>query len=255
MRLYREWHAGGQPRTNRRDSNFHRKPVDRRRQSIWAILRRVDRRSSRLQPRVERKRNSDRHEFAGRQSATTGGNAVAGTAAGAPLTAAKLRPLVNEAISRWRSALGNTLAVQNLSNVRVNVMDLPNTTLGLSSGNFIFVDKDAAGHGWFVDQTPHNDSEFASGHVSAAVKGKVDLLSVLIHEFGHILGMDDVHVTDPNVTNNVMADILPLGVRRSAFNDTSAPATSHPAAERAVDSLLADTGLDVLANRKTKRVR
>ena len=134
-------------------------------------------------------------------------------------------------------------------------MDLPNTTLGLSSSNFIFVDKDAAGHGWFVDQTPHNDSEFASGHVSAAVKSKVDLLSVLIHEFGHILGMDDIHVANPDATNNVMADLLPLGVRRSAFNDTSAPASSHPAAERAVDSLLADVGLDVLANRKTKRVR
>ncbi len=185
------------------------------------------------------------------------GNAIASSAAAAPpLTAAKFQPLVVEAIARWRSAIGNTPAMQNLGRVQVSVLDLPNTTLGLSSGNFIFIDKDAAGHGWFLDPTPHNDSEFAPSHVSAAVKGKVDLLSVLMHEFGHILGMDDVHVADPQATNNVMADVLPLGVRQSAFSDTASAATFHPTAERAVDSLLADVGLlDLPAQRKAKRVR
>src|SRR5207245_4241290 len=74
-------------------------------------------------------------------------------------------------------------------------------------------DANAAGHGWFVDPTPQDASEFAAGLTDSPAAGRVDLLTVLTHEMGHILGLDDDSATDP-VTGSVMADVLPLGVRR-----------------------------------------
>ena len=92
-------------------------------------------------------------------------------------------------------------------------MDLPDTTLGLASGNVIFLDTNAAGQGWFVDPTPREDSEFTSGMPDTTTAAKVDLLTVVVHEMGHILGLDDDAATDP-VAGTVMADVLPVGVRR-----------------------------------------
>ena len=36
------------------------------------------------------------------------------------------------------------------------------STLGLASGHTIWLDDNAAGWGWFVDKTPHIDSEFTT---------------------------------------------------------------------------------------------
>src|SRR5205823_14094628 len=82
-----------------------------------------------------------------------------------------------------------------------------------ASGSVMYRDANAAGHGWFIDPTPQDDSEFAPGLVNGPAAGRVDLLTVLTHEMGHILGLDDDSATDP-VTGSVMADTLPLGVRR-----------------------------------------
>jgi len=131
----------------------------------------------------------------------------------APLTKQEIRPLFDEAVKRWGAALGDMEAVERLSQVRVEVMDLPGTLLGLASSTIIYIDTNAAGHGWFVDETPWEDSEFAAGLVTSPAADHADLLTTLAHELGHILGRDDDHTTDP-YTGDVMADALPLGVRR-----------------------------------------
>ena len=63
----------------------------------------------------------------------------------------------------------------------------------------IYIDVNAAGYGWFVDDTPDDHSEFyATGpytlvsvpYATSNVLGKIDLWTVILHELGHLLGYD-----------------------------------------------------------------
>jgi hypothetical protein len=62
----------------------------------------------------------------------------------------------------------------------------------------------ALGQGWYVDPTPLQDEEYlsngpgaplvASGGSPAA--GRIDLLTAVLHEMGHLVGQADVSVLD-----------------------------------------------------------
>jgi len=142
-------------------------------------------------------------------------------AEGQRLTAAALRPIVAEAAERW-AATGLTAAQRTLLGAtRCVVQDLGGSTLGVASAEgTILLDDDAAGFGWFVDPTPALDEEFsillAAGAKVAAPASeafvKMDLLTVVLHEMGHVLGRTDQDsTTAPEV---LMADRLRAGVRR-----------------------------------------
>jgi hypothetical protein len=80
-----------------------------------------------------------------------------------------------------------------LSDVEVTVADLPGLVLARSNGNQIEIDANAAGHGWFVDPTAGDDSEFDASGIAldgSGAEGDVDLLTVLMHELGHVLGFE-----------------------------------------------------------------
>jgi Matrixin len=94
--------------------------------------------------------------------------------------------------------------VQNLD-VSIKTTDLPGRGLGRAAGNTIWIDRNAARRGWYIDSTPNSDLEFVAG---TNVRG-VDLLSVIGHELGHFLGFD--HVDDSQVA--VMHEKLRPGVR------------------------------------------
>lgn len=126
------------------------------------------------------------------------------------LTSAQLQPLLTAAIDRWAAAGLDAAKLNVMRNATVTIADLGVSFLGLAdvATNGIRLDDDAAGFGWYVDRTPYDDSEFTrSGKL---VDGRMDLLSAVTHELGHLVGLDDDHFHGANV----MGDTLTAGTRR-----------------------------------------
>ncbi len=119
--------------------------------------------------------------------------------------------LVNTAKTNWQAVVGNELVSQYLSNLNFQAIDLnssvssnlTDTALGYATGNVtdgfnIALDNTASGYGWYTAQA------------DTVGVGEIDLLSVLMHEMGHILG-----VTHADVSNaDLMTDIINTGERR-----------------------------------------
>ena len=119
-------------------------------------------------------------------------------------TSSDAEPLLTEALARWQAA---DIDVSILHGIDIRIADLGGTTLGLASGNTIWLDDNAAGHGWFVDPTPGNDSEFTTPG-NHGEQRKIDLLTTLMHEVGHLLGLD--HTTDPGAIMAPRVSVLTL---------------------------------------------
>ncbi|CAL1125489.1 unnamed protein product [Cladocopium goreaui] len=143
---------------------------------------------------------------------------VQSSAVSEKLSTDDLMPVLQEAIGRWIAAGIDPRGAELLSSVDVQVVDLAGAQLGRASGNRILLDSNAAGHGWFVDSTLSDDDEFgllaadglqATGDSPAA--GRIDLLTVLAHELGHMLGLPDIANHDDAVMNESLAE----GVRRT----------------------------------------
>jgi hypothetical protein len=124
------------------------------------------------------------------------------TASATSLTQDQIQPVLTAALARW-SAAG--VDVSKLVNVSVHIADLPGGYLGMSDGVSIWIDTNAAGYGWFVDPTPQNDNAFSTPG-NPAVQGHMDLLTVLEHELGHLLGIDEGY-------DSVMTEFLATGAR------------------------------------------
>jgi subtilisin-like proprotein convertase family protein/streptogramin lyase len=116
-----------------------------------------------------------------------------------------LAPVLQEAIARWQAVGLASDQLRLLNNVDVQIADLGGATLGLAAGNTIWLDDNAAGWGWFVDPTPWDDSEFLTPG-DQGEQNRMDLLTVLEHELGHLLGFD-------HEEGGVMDDTLAAGTR------------------------------------------
>lgn len=100
------------------------------------------------------------------------------------------------------------------------------TTLGRPADLTIWLGANAAGWGWFVDRSWREDSEFATAG-NQGEQGRMDLLTALAHELGHLLGFD-------HSEGGVMDDTLATGIRRM-------PSGTHTASQLAAwDIVLAE---------------
>jgi hypothetical protein len=151
-----------------------------------------------------------------------GGAAEGGSAS--VLTDGELRPIVEEAIRRWAAAGLDADRLAALGTVEVRTADLPGPFLGLAfaSENTVRIDTDAAGYGWFVDSTPWEDSEFSLPG-DQGEQGRMDLLSTVTHELGHMLGLDDLH-GDAHA-DDLMGEELAAGSRRVPTAEEAAEVT------------------------------
>jgi hypothetical protein len=161
---------------------------------------------------------------------TDGAAAVDGAAA---LREDQLAPVVAAAIARIPEIEGGAAATA-LGHVTYAVADLPADELGrMVGGSRIEIDIDAAGYGWFVDATPLDDSEFGRASPSPAA-GRADLLTVVMHELGHVLGLGHDEA-------GVMQETLPLGARRPWDDvfELAAPGLGNQFGPEAVDAAFA----------------
>ena len=135
------------------------------------------------------------------------------------LTMARLQELFDEAVARWRANGFVTVASGDLAGIAIELVDLPDGKLAQYTAGTILVDADAAGYGWYVDITPASDAEFARGAESFLLTargdsdavGRVDLLTVLMHELGHALDLGDA---SRFVSTRLMSETIGLGERR-----------------------------------------
>ncbi|MES5485986.1 hypothetical protein QMZ05_24805 [Bradyrhizobium sp. INPA03-11B] len=138
------------------------------------------------------------------------------------LTQSELNSVVSAAIAQWVKAGVDSDQLAALHAVTFSVADLAGQIVGLESAGHITIDTDAAGHGWFVDPTPSDNFEFthalnASGSSlqtdpSTAAAGHLDLLTAVVHELGHVLGLPDL--TSASDANDLMYIDLADGERR-----------------------------------------
>ena len=153
--------------------------------------------------------------------------APAAAPAGAALTRAELDPIVAAAIARWTAALGPNVSAL-LQGVVFVVGPLSAQELGETMDRVVVLDDDAAGWGWFVDATPNDDKEFAAAGADGAERaqhsspayGRIDLLTVVMHEIGHLLGLEH----DDAAAGALMLESLATGVREIPFAAASAAA-------------------------------
>jgi hypothetical protein len=137
------------------------------------------------------------------------------------LAAADLVPIVSAAVARMEQQGLDPAQAAALAQTQFIVRDLGQGLLGLAEGGIVLIDDDAAGLGWYIDPTPFTDEEFQTADLSATAAealGRVDLLTVVLHELGHILGLDDLPSgTQPG---QLMADSLAPSTRRLPDEET-----------------------------------
>jgi hypothetical protein len=175
------------------------------------------------------------------------------SASSTPLSVEDIERLLPAAAAQW-SASPASLA-QVLNGVQVVVADLPPGILGLASEStgVVWLDDDAAGYGWNVAESQDGIAESRGRSAESQDPGlrsknqdrsteHYDLLTVLAHELGHLLGRD--HEPD-----GLMSSHLSRGTRH--LNDFGSQdelwdvlARSHPRAadHESLDQVFAQLG-------------
>ena len=108
--------------------------------------------------------------------------------------------VVERATSQFAANYPNAAA---LKDVTFKLADLSGNVLAVQIGNVIWIDQTAASCGWYVDETPYDDTD----DTALTDAERVDLLSVILHELGHAAGLD-------HSDEGFMSESISTGVRR-----------------------------------------
>jgi hypothetical protein len=154
----------------------------------------------------------------------------------ATLTDSDLASVAQSAIERWAVTGISELQLQRLEQVTFTVSDLDDGILGNATGSDVTIDINGAGYGWFIDDTPGEDTEF--GHdlhalAPSEAHGRMDLLTVVMHELGHVLGRRHDQDDNPGVMDEELAISQRLLPEFVADRDSS------------VDEVFREVGLDI----------
>ena len=110
-----------------------------------------------------------------------------------PLADSDASAMLASAIRLWEQAGAPPAA---FAAVKVVVTNLPDTLLGLTEGSTIYIDVNAARLRLVCrpDAGGNHEFHFANGELiarkSSGASGRMDLLTVLSHELGHVLGLN-----------------------------------------------------------------
>jgi parallel beta-helix repeat protein len=128
------------------------------------------------------------------------------------ITSSQLAPLVQTAIDYWAQAGASAIQVNTLKNASIEVASIAGSELGLAGNGKIWIDDDAAGLGW-------------STSLAAPAANKIDLLTVLLHEMGHLIGLSDIYTQG---SNSIMTGTFSPGQRRLPKASDLTPLVTAP---------------------------
>jgi hypothetical protein len=118
--------------------------------------------------------------------------------------------VISEAKAYWVAELGaGDARVSALDQVSLSVSDLGGLTVGYTEGTVVLLDPTAAGYGWFL---------------SGALNGRVDLLTVVRHEFGHAIGFEHEDAGEHAIMGDTITLLRPGGATSSPTSTSSGSA-------------------------------
>jgi hypothetical protein len=154
------------------------------------------------------------------------------------LSEADLQAAVAAALPQLSGILGVSFDPTVFGLIDFRITDLHSGILGITYQDTIWLDRDAAGHGWYLDVSSASDRSFTAAgqgqerlaQEGSAASGRMDLLTVVAHELGHVLGFASVDAGA--LPHHLMTMSLNAGVRRFAAEQPAGPLT--PAAAPAL---------------------
>lgn len=125
---------------------------------------------------------------------------------------------------RWQATGLTPEQVARLHALQFEVAKLPGLRVAEADGDRVRIDSNAGGHGWFVGSDAFIETGTRSyTDSSTAAAGRMDLLTAIMHEMGHALGLDDTYAEQDR--DNLMYGFLTKGERRLPVKGQATGAT------------------------------